>query len=1110
MLIEANQVYTIPSNTSMVVKDHHVGLRPRAGKAGHVMPIDDLFRSLADTEKDRAVGVVLSGTASDGAEGMKALKAAGGTTLAQDAGSARYFEMPRASIASGAVDFVLPPEEIAHYLARLARDPAVQPAPPDEVQPSLLEDQGRSLSALFRELHRAFGVDFSAYKQSTVGRRIRRRMVQRDIDRLEDYLRLARDSPEELRRLYQEMFVGVTGFFREPHTFKALQKTVFPRVLENREADDPVRIWVPGCSTGEEVYSIAVSLLEHLDDRSGSVAIQIFGTDINEEAISRARVGRYPASVAVDIGKARLGRFFLKKDDGYQVNSALRDLCVFARHDLLRDPPFSRLDLLSCRNLLIYLGPGLQQRLVPLFHYALRPDRFLLLGSAETIGGHSNLFDLVEHKSKIYAKKPGVVIPHLESPADGAAARGEGKAAAGKAERARSDVDRHRDAADLILLNQYAPSSVLVNADMEILHFRGRTGPYLEPSPGVASLNLLKMAREGLLVGLQSAVETARTTDAPAHAAGLHVESEGRERIVDLRVVPVRTPASEQRTYLVLFEQTSEEKDAPPPGRPGGEATRAARRKEDARVAQLRQELAAAKAYLQSLVEGQEAGNEELRSTNEELLSTNEELQSTAEELETSNEELQSANEELITLNEELQRRHAEVREAHGDILNLLAAIRTSLVVVDKGLVIRRFTPFAEEVLGLHSSHVGRPLGELRLKVDIPEIEPLLREVAGGGPQVDREVQCQEGRWYALHVRPFLTVDDKLSGAVLALSDVHRQKQMEERFRVALLPAPITVFSQDRDLRYTWIYKPVPPLTGDVVLGRTDRDLFDAEDADRLTELKQRVLKTGHGGRDSLTISVGGERRTFDVFVQPITDRYGRVSGIVCASWDATEQEQAKAQARQLAVLEERNRLAREMHDGLAQDLVGVLLQLEAEEEAVNDDLGRGPEVVRRAREQIRQVLEGARRALLALRPRMLEAGDLTGALDRMAAEISEQTPASVRVDVRGVPRPLGPEVEENVFRVAQEALLNAARHAEARQIVVELGFLKDAVRLQVRDDGRGFERTAVRADGFGFTTMRERTERLGGEIAIESRPGRGTRVKARVPTRRRREKKKA
>jgi PAS domain S-box-containing protein len=923
-------------------------------------------------------------------------------------------------------------------------------------------------------------------------------MAHHGVESLESYLRLVRDRPEELKALYEEMFVGVTGFFREPETFTALKKVVFPRVFEGRETDDPVRVWVPGCSTGEEVYSIAISLLEHLKDLSGSTPIQIFGTDLNEEAIRKARLGRYPARVASAIGKERLHRFFLKKDDGYQISKTVRDLCVFARHDVVRDPPFSRLDLLSCRNLLIYLGPGLQHKLVPLFHYGLRADGFLLLGSAETIGGHADLFDLVDRKAKIYKKKPGVVVPRLDAPADAATATPDSLPVSGETATARSDVDRHRDAADLILLNQYAPGAVLVNEAMEILHFRGHTGAYLEPSPGVASLNLLKMAREGLLVGLQKALETARETGAPAHALGLHLESEGHGRTLDVRVVPVRTPISDQRTYLVLFQEMGESTEPAPSGksRRTSEKSREAAR---SRAVQLRQELAATKAYLQSLIENQEAGNEELRSTNEELLSTNEELQSTTEELETANEELQSANEELVTLNEELHRRNAELGEAHADILNLLAAAGTSLVIVDQGLRIRRFTPLAQKVLGLHEGHAGRPIGELRLHVDIPELEPLLREVTAGGSPVEQQVQDQDGVWYSLRIRPFMTVDNKLNGAIVALTDIHAVKQIEERFRVALLPAPITVFSQDRDLRFTWLYKPLEPWTSEDLRGKTDREVFPPEEADELVALKQRVLKTGVGTRETVTLTIGGERRSFDVFVEPSSDRHGRVYGITCAIWDVTEQERARDQARHLAVLEERNRLAREMHDGLSQDLVALVLQLEAAEAEVARNPGGALRVVREARDRVREVLEGARRALADLRPRRLEGTDLAGALDRLVAEVGERMSARVRSRVRGPVRHLGPETEGNLFRVAREALLNAARHAEAKSVTVELAFAPDTVELEVRDDGRGFDPESARSDGFGFTTMRERVDHIGGRISIDSSPGEGTRVRVRV-----------
>ncbi len=589
MRVAPNRIFIIPPNANMSVRETTLHLEPRNDSTAQHMPVNFLFRSLADEKKHNAIGVILSGTASDGVEGMKAIKAAGGITFAQDEGSAKYFGMPHSSIVAGVVDFILPPEEIAAAIAKLGKNPYLKLAEIAEAREAAQpQGAGEAHNELFTLLRTNFGVDFGGYKHSTIDRRIKRRMVLCSIDNLRDYLKYVRKNRGELEKLYQDMFIGVTRFFREPEAFTALQREVFPRIRKQASSDSPIRIWVPGCSTGEEVYSIAIALTEYLGDQAGSIPIQIFGSDINEEAVRKARLAKYPDDIAQDISRARLQRFFIKTSEGYQVSKAIRDLCTFAKHDLMRDPPFSRLDLLSCRNVLIYLGPESQQKLVPLFHYALKPTGFLLLGSAETIGTLSELFNLVDRKQKIYMKK-SVIVRHpitlgtsnLLKPA---AAQGREQLPAPG-----SNLTLQKDAADLFLLNEYAPPSVLVNENMEILHFRGHTGPYLEPAPGMASLNLLKMAREGLLAGLQTAFNSARKKGVAARADGIRIDFDGQEKIVNLHVVPVKAPGQKDRTYLVVFNDvTRPEQVLPAMGkvRPGKGA--AERRNED-RVLQLKQ-----------------------------------------------------------------------------------------------------------------------------------------------------------------------------------------------------------------------------------------------------------------------------------------------------------------------------------------------------------------------------------------------------------------------------------------------------------------------------------------------------------------------------------------
>jgi two-component system, chemotaxis family, CheB/CheR fusion protein len=783
MSLEANHIYVIPPNTNLAVLHGRLSLMPRTEARGQHLPVDFFLRSLAADQKRRAIGVILSGTASDGTEGLRAIKAEGGLTFSQDEKSARYNGMPHSAIAAGVVDFVLPPEEIARELGRLGRHPYVALPIAAQAEDVLLEGE-EDLNKIFILLRSATGVDFSFYKPTTLKRRIARRMMLHKVDSLAHYVRFVRQTPKELDALYQDLLINVTSFFREPEVFEALKKRVFPRLLKDRAPRTPVRVWVPGCSTGEEAYSMAIALLEFLGTKGASVPVQVFATDISEPAIDKARAGLYPAGIAADVSAARLRRFFTKHDGGYQISKAVRDACVFARQDVTKDPPFSKLDLISCRNLLIYLGPALQKRVIPTFHYALKPDGLLLLGGSETIGGFADLFALADRRHKLYTRKPAAHRMEFELPRHGPA---EEKAApphaAPPASAAGFDYQRE---ADRVLLGKYTPPGVVVNEHLDILQFRGHTGPYLEPAAGAASLNLLKMAREGLLLELRAAINDARRHNRPARRAAVQVKANGGFHAVDVEVVPLRpSPAARTGCFLVLFEEAASV--APPAGgtTPAARPARSAAAAESRLTAQLRQELTATREYLQSVNAEQERTNEELQSANEEILSSNEELQSTNEELETAKEELQSTNEELTTVNDELHTRNVELGQVNNDLVNLLNSVQIPIVMLGSDLRIRRFTPLAERVLNLIPTDVGRPLSDLRPNLLVPEFERLIAEVMDSLTPKELEVQDREGRWHSLRIRPYRTLDNKIDGVILALVDMDATRRALEEARGA-------------------------------------------------------------------------------------------------------------------------------------------------------------------------------------------------------------------------------------------------------------------------------------------------------------------------------------
>ena len=790
MAVEPDHVYVLPPAARATLVDGDFQLTPRPRPRGRELLIDLFFESLAETHKTRAIGVILSGTLSDGALGLKAIKAEGGITFAQDEATAKFHAMPHAAISLGSVDRVLSPEGIAQELERIARRLSGPGqlleedggAEPEQQREELAEEpEDRQLSRIFHLLLKSSGVDFSAYRLSTIRRRIGRRMLVNRVETLEQYQRFLQEDPQEVRALYEDILITVTGFFRDPQSYEALKTTVFPAIVKDRPATNPIRVWVPGCATGEEVYSIAIALFEYLarSARSPAAPIQIFATDISETAIEKARAGVYLDSALAKVSPERLRRFFVPANGGHQVSKVIRDVCVFARQNVTADPPFSNLDLLSCRNLLIYLEPVLQKRILPVFHYALKPDGFLVLGKSETLGSFADLFQPVDRKNRIFRKVPGSATPRVSFGFHSGQSRGLAEMAAGGHEEPTPHLDPQKEA-DRIVLMRYSPPGVVVNDSLEILQFRGRTSPYLEPPHGAPSANVLKMARPGLLVELRGALLQARKSGARARVSRVRLRDDEGVREVDIEVVPLRGPGTTNH-YLVLFEEAAPEaaRAAAARRRRGPEAEKTAQREQS--IVKLEQELTATKEYLQSLVEDQEASNEELKSANEEILSSNEELQSTNEELETAKEELESANEELTTVNEELANRNTQIERSNDDFGNLLSGIDTAILMLGPKGEIRRYTPAAEKLLKLRPADAGRPLKDLQPAFDLPDFSELLSQVIETITPIEREILSKEGRWHLVRIRPYRARGNRIEGTVVLVLDVDPLKRTVEQ-----------------------------------------------------------------------------------------------------------------------------------------------------------------------------------------------------------------------------------------------------------------------------------------------------------------------------------------
>ena len=838
MLVEPNHVYVIPPNTDLSIEAGVLMLQPRDMARIPARSIDFFFESLAADQHERAIGVILSGTASDGTIGLEAIKAEGGITFAQD-DSAKYDSMPRSAVAAGCVDFELSPAGIADELRRLAIHPyvagaALRPAqsPPeaDHADATAHPDNASALPSggsgepdngaeraraqaeqapgatpsdndpnfmrVLSLLRNHCGVDFTFYKSSTIQRRIARRMMLCRQDTLAGYAEHLRGNTSELDTLFSDVLIGVTSFFRNPDAFEVLQHEILPRLLAQRDAD-PLRVWVLGCSTGQEAYSIAMSFVETAERLPQGRKLQVFATDLSESSLAKARRGLYAKTLVADLSPERLRRFFVAEGGGYRVAKSLREMVVFARQNIISDPPLSRMDIITCRNLLIYLEPSLQKRIFPLFHYALKPHGFLWLGASESIGAFTDLFEPLDRKQKLYQKKAAstsLLLLPAAAPSGVRDASSQPRSAvaassavirplgAGSAD----DHSAQREA-DRFIANQYAPPGVLINADRQVLQFRGVTSAYLELPSGAATLDVLKMARKGLMLPLRSAIDEAARENKPVRRSDVRIEQDRTIRKASLQVIPLKN--QREPCFLVLFDDTDQSLpgEAEPARRDVAEqaATVDVASADKGRIAELESDLAETREYLRSIQEVHEAANEKYQSANEEVQSANEELQSLNEELTTSKEELESSNEELTTLNDEVTHRNAELSVLGNDLINVQNSARLVMVLLGRDLTVRRFSAQAAKQFNLVVGDIGRPIGHVRHRLAVSDLEALITEVIDSVRSQERELQDKAGRWFTLHVRPYVTLDNRVDGAVLVLFDIDTLKRSEQALAVS-------------------------------------------------------------------------------------------------------------------------------------------------------------------------------------------------------------------------------------------------------------------------------------------------------------------------------------
>ncbi len=1127
MHVEANHVYVIPPNTMLQFSEKAFELMPRRADDHPHLTVDHFFRALAQHQTRFSIGVVLSGTGADGSEGLKAIKSACGITFAQDQESAAYSSMPRNAIATGIVDFILPPEQIGEELARLSRNQYVVASSGDGKK-EVLPEGDRELKEIFALLLRTTGVDFAHYKAATMRRRIGRRLVVHRFTELSSYVTYLRQHPEELQELFRDVLINVTSFFRDPDAFTALAEQLSERLSSEQDRQNPFRAWIPGCSTGEEVYSLAIYVHELFERMGGVFDVQLFATDISERALATARAGVYPERIANEVSAERLRRYFTKADGQYQISKVIRDMCLFARHDVTRDTPFSRLDLVSCRNVLIYLDPVLQKGVLPAFHYGLNPNGLLFLGNAESVGSASDLFAVVDEKHRIYTRKPGSVrldrFSTQRANVSGTFTQMQVDTAA-KSQRLEQRVDR-------LIRDRYAPDAVVIDGEWQIHHFQGRTGFYLEPAPGEANYHLLRMARGELPYLLREMVSEAVQRNTIVERKGIRIERGNEARIISVEVIPLDSGTGQDGFYMVAFRREPSVTELNNQRVPTAENS-------DERVKRLGEELRSARAYQRAVSEEHDAALEEARALNEELRSANEELQSSNEELETAKEELQSANEELTTVNEELDTRNRQLANLNDDLNNLFAAVASPVLRVDRNLRIRRCTP-AIEKLGINTQDLNHPVRFVQEKLGtLPDIESLVRDVIDKLTVSMHDFQDRENRWWSLSIRPYRTTDHRIEGAVLtftntdAIQKALQASDMARRYAEAIIETvrePLVILTPEltvdrANTSFCEFFRVNPEQVKDQSLFELGngqwripqlesqlkeilpgKSLFsDFEVRHTFPEIGPRVMLL-----NARQLSGGpNERPAILLAFEDVTERRDREEAATRRLKEATrELDRTKDELRALAYSlmeareQEDRRIARELHDDLGQRLAFLAITLDQfRQKPAGEQYPKLSEALDVFHERVSELSVDVRDLSHRLYPAILEDLGLTAALKSLAEEFSGVRPGGVRFTSENAPDSLPKPYATAIYRIAQEVLANSAKYAPDGPVTISLSGEANSLRLVISDRGPGFDVTAVRGrGGLGLVNMQERAHALGGKLHIDSHPGLGTEISVEIP----------
>ncbi|MDR4497518.1 MAG: PAS domain-containing protein [Candidatus Scalindua sp.] len=887
MTIEPNCVYLNPPDMDVAVINRTFQLVKPLKSHAVRLPIDYFFRSLSEERCIKAICIVLSGTGTDGTLGLKAIKGEGGMAMVQDEGQAKYNSMPRSAINTGLVDYVLPVEKMPYAIAKYLKHPfSIQVETGDGTTE---QNYINSVAKILIHIRSMTGQDFSNYKQNTIRRRIERRMAIHQIDKISHYLDYIRESPSEVKTLYKDLLIGVTNFFRDHEAFDILAKEVISEIIKKKKSDT-IRIWVPGCATGEEAYSIAMIFAELLEKSQKHFTIQIFGTDIDEDSIEYARAAVYPESIAADISRKRLKRFFIKEDSTYKIKKQIREMLVFATQSLIKDPPFSRLDLVSCRNVLIYMDRVLQKRIVPIFHYTLNKGGYLFLGSSETIGEFSDLFTTENSKWKIY-RRLGVDVKKDQGDTFTKDSEMFKNMQEGET-RKYPKVTNIYKMAEREILNEYAPPFVLINDKHEILYVNGKIHKYLRMPVGVPEFNIQKMVHEDLRYKLTVILHKLRKKRETVVSSGIKIRDNGIFLTVDVTVKPFSAGKESENLIMIIFEEKE-----PPEVAVKRKNISVKSRKEDPHITNLKLELKSAKEYLQATIEELETSNEELQSTNEEMQSTNEELQSTNEELETSKEEQQSTNEELETVNSELQNKVNELSRANNDLNNLLASTEIATIFLDTKLRIVRFTPSMTKLFNVLPSDLNRPISDITSKFNSETLYQDAETVLNTLIQRVSEIQTGDKIFYSVRVLPYRTVENIIDGVVITFTDVTNLRCIR-RLATVVKDSNDAITVHDLDGRITAWNRAAEVMYGYSEDEALKMNIYKIVPEDKMNEYRKKLkeIESGKIIKSFLTQRKTKDKRILNVWLKitKLLDESGKLTSVATTECDISELKQMK------------------------------------------------------------------------------------------------------------------------------------------------------------------------------------------------------------------------